>query len=1699
MRAKIIRRDYQLERTQELNARASLGVTVVPPSIQSAKKFSLVGAVLEEVTFIPIYEDIPSGDVEFLSSKIPSEFDCTYEDPLTNNIASPIIEFLTNDGCELEFIEQVEFAENVVDLGYSHLLIPYELPVEPAHPKFDTSELTSLPDINAPTVDSNIQEIPATELPCKIHNFEQVVPTDGTICEDVFKDSGVTQLVVTDNGDIEQDIRQFQNNPVFVDVDDICFPYDQVSEIFLCIPEQYSSKVNSIEDTMVFTRLKLENFPSRALDLANSYSPSEAPLRDESIFFHKPISERVKSETTEDLTYLDPGVTLLPSVELRAEKLEAINYVWKALKIFIAHPFITSQYDFALPPLWGSESSSRKELFTVPYRPPTESNEELERSYAEKFELEFIHFKVLDSQVPWYLLPSPAIGHGLHHSGVSSYSTSKSDLRDSAQEQPLAETLHLVIDIPKDRLSQYYETVEKLTSFEDFERKPDTLHSTVRNIAAQLDEVVKPQASISDQLAQFMTSSGQGLSVATNIPTIALPPSASIFEFQTELAELALNKNTLLVLPPNVSPIPITAVVIYSYLACCKRVLWISQNQNAQAIDYHTNFLKDSSFNVMVLDSTSTMEALQAGHLVFADARWVDEKLHVNKRAFSEFGLTIFDPVRIGGEQNIQCRKIAKVLHASFKEQNLLVLSSNPPNEPRILREVSYDYSLEQILCKASSDQDMQEYVNARLLINVEISAPLRRIISRIADMGQQIIRNLIEKGILSESENWASLTVEYIKLLIGDANRRSMEMGDNDKMTNRMLVFELGKLILLRDLSCRIANSGISLGANLLLDRSKNPKLNSIIEPGLVEMLDQAMAEVEAGLYSEHPKVEVLHEIIDSEQAATNKTHSDQTRKKIMVIVKHEVVAMKLVKSIISSNVRATEVLRAKEEDFSLSVKNTLVSFDCLVILASHLSDFSGWGSFSVIVDYEQDTISSHPIILQFGDATTIKYVKLVSLDPSQRRNTGDGFTNDWITTIREYAQSSQKSANKGVVSVNKILESGGWPSWLFQTLNKSLSVAAVPFNSHASAALPGSKEQTPFVIVASEDFLQNQELVRQLEKDHHVFLEEAQLFDGEDLILDYKSCCLIFSSKEIPCTTPNLEQELVDKIFALTTLYERIWILFQILPNIDKNYCTQVQYLHELLLFARSKVTIVLSVSVKYSAKILRSICDRAAAMSTEEQGLTSLWDDRKWLSSFPSPEFVAHCHFPGGMNIFAAGLLLSRMSLLELVSTSLPKLKKAFSNVLPTQFIEKFYECTHFGNNMVQQVENELAAEDIPLLRETFKFSRVKSKTAPNDFNTEYMEHTRETPTFTRGGTTKKSLQAFISNKMHAAPDVPDERPVESSTKSGPTRKRQLHDDKDEFVAQQPIAKKITLDPHIPKTKQAKSPLKPIKYIEQFRFQGENERVYTADRAPSLSSTEDFAKFASQKEYKRDLEVDRKAKRFKPAEYIWNSSKETLKHPPDPYETFQTPKQAKKLHGSRRAETLLCNNKKATLEHPPFPEEIFGSSRKTELLPRGNDNHSKHKSGRTSSYDNKRDFEERRDYNKSSYTDKRNYGDNQFYKDERDDTNYGGQRENNEKRSYSNMRNYGDIKSYREKQNYGNTRNYGEKKTTYKDNMEEMRTFGEKRTYIDELKDRTYMEDSDTPLSRRNKPSFNRSQKPSLTLTQSSKPKSYRQVVL
>ena len=72
--------------------------------------------------------------------------------------------------------------------------------------------------------------------------------------------------------------------------------------------------------------------------------------------------------------------------------------------MFIVHPFVTSQYDFTLPPLWsGSEPSSRKDLFTPPYSPTSDLNEEQDKAYTEKFDLEFILFKgMLSALAPFF-------------------------------------------------------------------------------------------------------------------------------------------------------------------------------------------------------------------------------------------------------------------------------------------------------------------------------------------------------------------------------------------------------------------------------------------------------------------------------------------------------------------------------------------------------------------------------------------------------------------------------------------------------------------------------------------------------------------------------------------------------------------------------------------------------------------------------------------------------------------------------------------------------------------------------------------------------------------------------------------------------------------------------------------------------------------------------------------------------------------------------------------------------------------------------------------------------------------------------------------------------------------------------------------------------------------------------------------------
>ena len=95
----------------------------------------------------------------------------------------------------------------------------------------------------------------------------------------------------------------------------------------------------------------------------------------------------------------------------------------------------------------------------------------------------------------------------------------------------------------------------------------------------------------------------------------------------------------------------------------------------------------------------------------------------------------------------------------------------------------------------------------------------------------------------------------------------------------------ELAKLLLLRDLSCKITNSGISAGLNFLHDRMKNPRFKRVLgtipspfpfspnlekdllhDEHLIEILEQSIAEVEAGLYADHPKLEVLQSLVSTE-----------------------------------------------------------------------------------------------------------------------------------------------------------------------------------------------------------------------------------------------------------------------------------------------------------------------------------------------------------------------------------------------------------------------------------------------------------------------------------------------------------------------------------------------------------------------------------------------------------------------------------------------------------------------------------------------------------------------------------------------------------------------------------------------------------------------------------------------------------------
>ena len=67
----------------------------------------------------------------------------------------------------------------------------------------------------------------------------------------------------------------------------------------------------------VFTESRQENFIPIALDLVDKYSLSSTPPQcEELMFFDEPISAHTKNETTENLIYLDPEVTTLPSIYL---------------------------------------------------------------------------------------------------------------------------------------------------------------------------------------------------------------------------------------------------------------------------------------------------------------------------------------------------------------------------------------------------------------------------------------------------------------------------------------------------------------------------------------------------------------------------------------------------------------------------------------------------------------------------------------------------------------------------------------------------------------------------------------------------------------------------------------------------------------------------------------------------------------------------------------------------------------------------------------------------------------------------------------------------------------------------------------------------------------------------------------------------------------------------------------------------------------------------------------------------------------------------------------------------------------------------------------------------------------------------------------------------------------------------------------
>jgi hypothetical protein len=98
----------------------------------------------------------------------------------------------------------------------------------------------------------------------------------------------------------------------------------------------------------------------------------------------------------------------------------------------------------------------------------------------------------------------------------------------------------------------------------------------------------------------------------------------------------------------------------------------------------------------------------------------------------------------------------------------------------------------------------------------------------------------------------------------------------------------------------------------------------------------------------------------------------------------------------------------------------------------------------------------------------------------------------------------------------------------------------------------------------MASEDFLQNQELIRHLEKEQQIHLVERYLGDGEDLILDHASCILFFNANEVPCG--DEEQTLRDRISFVTSRYERCWVILQIDPRTDKYVLQNTKHLYTL-----------------------------------------------------------------------------------------------------------------------------------------------------------------------------------------------------------------------------------------------------------------------------------------------------------------------------------------------------------------------------------------------------------------------------------------------------------------------------------------------------------------------------------------------------